>query len=82
MMKKNKNEENFLLRIPLRKEGIGWSSDEKGIITLEIENKGFYNRLFQKLLKKPKMQMETIVAFAAVLQTSLGSISKSIILFR
>lgn len=55
MMKKNKNEENFLLRIPLRKEGIGWSSDEKGIITLEIENKGFYNRLFQKLLKKPKI---------------------------
>ena len=55
MKKKNKADENFLLRIPLRKEGLSWSADEKGIVTLEIENKGFYNRLFQKLLKKPKI---------------------------
>ena len=56
MMKKKKiTDENFLLRIPLRKEGLNWSVDEKGIVTLEIENKGFYNRLFQKLLKKPKI---------------------------
>ena len=49
------NEENFLLRIPLRKEGLNWSKDEEGNVTLEIENKGFFNRLCQKLLKKPKI---------------------------
>ena len=49
------NEENFLLRIPLRKEGLNWSKDEEGNVTLEIENKGFFNRLFQKILKKPKI---------------------------
>ena len=46
MKKKNKKDENFLLRIPLRKEGLAWSADENGTVTLEIENKGFYNRLF------------------------------------
>ena len=55
MKKKNKKDENFLLRIPLRKEGLAWSADENGTVTLEIENKGFYNRLFQKLIKKPKI---------------------------
>ncbi len=29
--------------------------DEKGICTLFIENRGFFNFLFQKLLKKPKI---------------------------
>ena len=53
-MKKQK-EENFLLRTPLRKEGLEFETDEKGNVTLLIENKGFYNRLFQKLLKKPKV---------------------------
>ena len=53
-MKKQK-EENFLLRTPLRKEGLKFKVDEKGIVTLLIENKGFYNRLFQKILKKPKV---------------------------
>ena len=29
--------------------------DESGLVTLEIENKGFFNRLAQKLFKKPKI---------------------------
>ena len=50
-----KKEENYLLRIPLRKENLTWTTDEEGNVTLEIENKGFFNRLCQKLLKKPKI---------------------------
>ncbi len=46
---------NFLEKIPVRNEKIGWSKDEKGVVTLEIENKGFFNRLAQKLFKKPKV---------------------------
>ena len=52
MKKKN---ENFLEKIPLRSEGIGWSNDDNGIITLEIENKGVFNRIAQNLFKKPKI---------------------------
>ncbi len=51
---KNK-EQNFLEKIPVKSEKIGWSADENGIVTLEIENKGIYNRLFQLILKKPKI---------------------------
>ena len=51
---KNK-EQNFLEKIPVKSEKIGWSADENGIVTLEIENKGIYNKLFQLILKKPKI---------------------------
>ena len=32
-----------------------FSIDEKGIVTLEIENTGVFNRIAQKLFKKPKI---------------------------
>ena len=56
-MKKNKNviSENYLERKPARPEGISWSADENGIITLDIENTGAFNRIAQKFFKKPKV---------------------------
>lgn len=51
---RSKEKENYLELKPVRIEKITWSSDQ-GKVTLEIENKGFWNRLFQKLLKKPKI---------------------------
>lgn len=57
MMKKNNNviSENYLERKPSRPEGISWSVDENGIITLDIENTGAFNRIAQKFFKKPKV---------------------------
>ena len=49
------NNENFLDNKPIRNENIGWSADDNGIVTLEIENKGVFNRIAQKLFKKPKI---------------------------
>ena len=46
---------NYLEKIPVRKEGMEWSADENGKISLHIENKGILNRICQKLLKKPKI---------------------------
>lgn len=56
-MKKKKNiiSQNYLEKIPVRPEQIQWSADEEGIVTLDIENTGFFNRAAQKLLKKPKV---------------------------
>lgn len=54
-MKKNVAQENFLEKIPVHKEGINWSSDSEGKVTLEMENKGIANRIAQKLIKKPKI---------------------------
>ncbi len=53
-MSKNKGNANYLEKIPVRNESIGWKSDKKNIVTLEIENKGFFNTVAQKLFKKPK----------------------------
>ncbi len=55
-MKRNKNqpEENYLEKIPVRPDHIDWS-EEDGLVTLHIENKGVMNKIAQKLLKKPKI---------------------------
>jgi hypothetical protein len=46
--------ENYLLRIPSRPPAIKWSADESGIVTLQVENTGWANRIAQKFFKKPK----------------------------
>ena len=53
-MKKNKQAENYLDRIPKRKTGMDFT-EEDGIVTLNIENKGVFNKIAQKLFKKPKI---------------------------
>ena len=51
---KNKNtEENYLERIPARKETFRFTENKEGLVTIEIDNKGFFNRLLQKIAKKP-----------------------------
>lgn len=55
MKKKNINSENYLEKKPACKEGLNWSKDENGSVTLEMENTGVANRIAQKLLKKPKI---------------------------
>lgn len=54
-MKKAKKNENYLERIPMRPDKIKWSTNEEGIVTLDIENTGVFNRVAQKLFKKPKV---------------------------
>ena len=47
--------ENYLERIPCRPASIPWTTDKDGIVTLEIENSGWANRLAQKLFGRPKV---------------------------
>ena len=46
--------ENYLEKIPVRGD-FKWTADDKGIVTLEIENKGAFNKICQKLFKKPRI---------------------------
>ena len=55
MKGKNKGAENYLERKPRRRDGLNWSSDDAGMVTLEIENKGVMNRIAQTLLRKPRV---------------------------
>ena len=45
---------NYLDKKPVRNEKLRWSAEE-GEVTLEIENTGLWNRLFQKILRKPRV---------------------------
>ncbi len=51
---KKKSDQNYLERIPARPSSLNWSMDAKGMVTLEIENTGWANRIAQKLFKRPK----------------------------
>lgn len=31
-----------------------WTADKDGLVTITMENKGFFNRAFQLILKKPR----------------------------
>lgn len=48
-----KNKKNFMDFIPVGNPLYTWDADKKGIITVHVVNKGFYNWLAQKLFKKP-----------------------------
>ena len=66
MKRKQQTEENYLEKCPKRPGHIGWTTDENGIVTLEIENKGIMNRIMQKIAKKPKISyihLDEIVSF-------------------
>lgn len=52
---KKQPQENYLEKIPCKKESLKWSQNESGEVTLELENTGLANRIAQKLLKKPKI---------------------------
>lgn len=55
-MKKHDNAQiNYLEKIPVRAPHVGWSIDEGGAVTLEIENKGGFHWIAQKLFKKPRI---------------------------
>lgn len=51
---RKKQSGNYLDRKPVRNEKLLWSVKD-GKVTLEIENTGIWNRLFQKILKKPRV---------------------------
>ena len=55
MKKKNVISQNYLEKIPMHPENLKWSVDADGKVTLEIENTGIFNKIAQKLFKKPRV---------------------------
>lgn len=54
-MKKKKQQKNYLDLIPERASGLAWAQDDEGIVVLEVENTGVFNRIAQKCFKRPKV---------------------------
>ena len=55
MSKKRIINENYLDNKPMRNPDFKYTTDDKGAVTIEVENKGLMNRIFQILFKKPKI---------------------------
>lgn len=55
MKKKKQQKKNYLDLIPERSAELTWKRDEDGIIVLEVENTGVFNRIAQKFFKRPKV---------------------------
>jgi len=53
-MKKAKKQINYLDLVPTINKDIKYEINNNGIVTVIIENKGFVNKISQKLFKKPK----------------------------
>lgn len=45
--------EKYFEKVPKRADTINWTADKDNMVILEVENKGFFNTLAQKLFKKP-----------------------------
>lgn len=66
MKNKKKKCENYVEFLPIIKENLKWDSDDSGIVTIYIENKGLFKWITQKVLGKPKVSqihLETYGSF-------------------
>lgn len=50
-----KKEANYLDFIPSHSDRVSYEKNADGQVTILIENKGVFNRLFQKIANKPKV---------------------------
>lgn len=66
-----KKDENFLERKPYRQDHLTWSKDQDGMVVLEIENTGFFNRIAQRCLNKPKTSFVHLDALGSFIWTRL-----------
>ena len=55
MAKKKVIEQNYLENVPVHSQSITWELDGDDAVVLQVENKGMFNRIAQKLFKKPKV---------------------------
>ncbi|MDO5396474.1 MAG: PqqD family protein [bacterium] len=52
---KKKSAKNYLDLIPERNPDIASENDENGLLVLLVENRGIFNKIAQKIFKKPRV---------------------------
>ena len=60
-----KQKKNYLDFVPKKNPAFCWELDDDGMVVILIENKGIYNRIAQKLLKKPRVSRITLEKFGS-----------------
>lgn len=62
-----KKKKNYLDYVPVCAPEHSWDLNEKKQVVIHVQNKGFYNRLAQKLFKRPKeshISLDEVGSFA------------------
>lgn len=60
-----KQKKNYLDFVPKKNPAFCWELDDDGMVVILIENRGIYNRIAQKLLKKPRVSRITLEKFGS-----------------
>ncbi len=55
MAKKKKVSANYFDSVPVRSADRPWRVKDDGLVEVDMENKGFYHSIAQKLFKKPRI---------------------------
>ncbi len=55
MRNKKRKAPNYLDFIPRHNEKHTWETDEQGMVTIFVENKGMFHRIAQKYFNRPKV---------------------------
>ncbi len=50
-----KKKENYLDYIPVANPDFEWDVDKDGIVTVHVKNKGIYNKIAQKVFRRPEV---------------------------
>ena len=66
-----KNNNNYLDFVYAIKEDLSWSLNESGQVVVEMENKGFTNRIAQKFFKKPAVSHITLEGLGSFIFSSI-----------
>lgn len=56
---------NYLEQVPVRNPQFHWKENEKGIVTVDMVNRGFFNRIAQSLFMAPKVSHIRLDAFGS-----------------
>ena len=72
---KAKQSKNYLDYIPVKDPEIQYHTDEKGIVTLEIEWKGFYHRIAQRFFHRPRVSDIKLDAYGSFVWLIIDDIS-------
>lgn len=66
-----KNNQNFLDYVFKINDDLVWKQDENGQVTVDMENKGFTNRIAQKFFKKPAVSHITLEGMGSFIFTCI-----------
>lgn len=69
-----KEKKNYLDFVPCCNPEYTWDADEKGMVTVHVVNKGFYNFLAQKLFKRPRISHIKLDAYGSFVWQQMDNV--------